>query len=115
LFCLEAVCADVVPSFTGLSTTVRQLHALRIGLLAPSFCSMTEQSLLLLLLAPCSCAPPVFQGALGLGPQAEGSPATAYEGAVFSSDDPEYKDAAVGKQQQTSAATGARLLRVCCV
>ncbi|WIA15333.1 hypothetical protein OEZ85_001998 [Tetradesmus obliquus] len=34
------------------------------------------------------------KGALGLGAEAEGSPATAYEGAVFSSDDPEYREAA---------------------
>jgi hypothetical protein len=55
----------------------------------------THHSLLLLLLL--LAHPPSLQGALGLSPQAEGSPATAYEGAVFSSDDPEYT------QQQGSA------------
>lgn len=47
------------------------------------------------MLSPCRAAPSHHcQGALGLGAEAEGSPATAYEGAVFSSDDPEYREAA---------------------
>jgi hypothetical protein len=84
-----------------LSTTARQLHASHNQMQpypeADHHCC-------------CCCCCCHAQGALGLAPEAEGSPATAYEGAVFSSDDPEYKDAGAAKQQQTSAATGAHSL-----